>query len=124
MSKLSLNGQSRLIKAMQSDSLSVSECHKLVEKLYAEENQVEMFTETKLSKRELDARQKFNTAFDRACKAFQEIDSLEANYPGITAQSISDKLDITVEKVNLLYKLVGKFRSSLEYRRVSSLVGV
>lgn len=124
LSKLSLNGQARVIRIIQGDKLSVAECRKLIEKIYCEENQVEMFAETKLSPKEAEARKKFDTAFERACKAFQEINDLELDNPGMTAQAIADKLDITQEKVDMLYKLVGKFRESLEYRRVSALLGV
>jgi ParB family transcriptional regulator, chromosome partitioning protein len=122
MSKLSLNGQAKALRVMQTTKLTASECYKLIDKIWGEENQTDMFPGTKLGATETEARKKFETAFERACKAFQEISDLEEDNPGITAQAIADKLDITQEKVEMLYQLVGKFRKSLEYRRISQLV--
>jgi len=121
-SKLSDDGQLRSLRVMQQNKLSVSECRGLCEKIQAEENQIEMFAEEpKLSDKEIEARHKVETALDRACQAFTEINKLEYDNPGITAQAIAEKLDITQEKIEMLYKLVGQFKSSLQNRRMASL---
>ncbi|MCJ7633675.1 ParB/RepB/Spo0J family partition protein [Candidatus Bathyarchaeota archaeon] len=122
LSKLTNTGQSQGLRMMQSNKLSVAECQKLTEVIYAQENQVEMFPEEpKLDKKEQEARVKVQTALDRACQAFQEINKIELDNPGITAQAIADRLDITQEKVEMLYKLVGQFKSNLQIRRVKAL---
>jgi len=49
------------------------------------------------------------------------INKMETDNPGISAQAISEKLDITQEKVDLLYKLVGQFKKNLRQQRVAAL---
>jgi len=121
-SKLSDNGQLRTLRMMQQNKLSVSECRNLCEKVFTEESQTEMFIEEpKLSDKEIETRRRVESALDRACQAFNEVNKLELDNPGITAQAIAEKLDITQEKVDLLYKLVGQFKSSLQNRRVAAL---
>jgi len=122
VSKLTNNGQMRVLRAMQSTKLSVAECQALSDKVYATENQGAMFTEEpKLTAKELQARTKINGALDKACQALQAINTLEMDNPGISAQAIAEKLDITQEKVDLLYKLVGQFKKNLTQKRVATL---
>jgi ParB family chromosome partitioning protein len=121
-SKLSENGQRKTLNAMQRNKLSVSECRNLCERVYAEENQIELLPDVpKLSDKEIETRIKVQNALERACQAFVEVNKIEADNPGITAQAIVEKLDITQERVDLLYKLVGQFKNSLQNRRVAAL---
>lgn len=122
LSKLSDNGQMTALKAMQSNQLSVAECHKVCEQISAKENQIDMFPEEPvLSAKEIEVREKISNAFKQASLAFQQIANIENDNPGITTQAIADHLDITKEKVEMLQKLVTQFRNSLEYRRVKAL---
>jgi len=107
---------------MQTTKLNVVECQALCEQIYLEENQVDMFTEeSKLTAEEMKARAKIQSALDRACQALQEVNRMEGDNPGISAQAIAEKLDITQEKVDLLYNLVGQFKKNLKQRRVAAL---
>ena len=122
LSKLTENGQLRALRTMQTTKLNVAECQALCEQIYSEENQVEMFTEEpKLTEQEMKARVKIQSALDRACQALQEVNKMEVDNPGISAQAIAEKLDITQEKVDLLYKLVGQFKKNLRQKRVAAL---
>ena len=122
LSKLTENGQLRALRTMQTTKLNVAECQALCEQIYLEENQVDMFTEEpKLTDEEMKARAKIQSALDRACQALQEVNKMEADNPGISAQAIAEKLDITQEKVDLLYNLVGQFKKNLKQRRVAAL---
>ncbi len=122
MSKLTGNGQMDALRIMQSNKLNVSESRKVCDQIYAKENQPEMFPEVQpLSAKEVQVRERISSAFERACRAFEEINKVEDDNPGITAQAVIDKLDITQEKVTMLYNLVGQFKRSLEYRRVKAL---
>ena len=58
---------------------------------------------------------------ERACQALQEINKMEVDNPGISAQAIAEKLDITQEKIDLLYTLVGRFKKNLRQKRVAAL---
>jgi len=122
LSKLTENGQLRALRTMQATRLNVAECQALCEQIYSEENQVEMFAEEpKLTDEEMKARAKIQSALDRACQALQEVNKMEVDNPGISAQAIAEKLDITQEKVDLLYKLVGQFKKNLRQKRVAAL---
>jgi len=122
LSKLTENGQLRALRTMQTTKLNVAECQALCEQIYLEENQVDMFTdEPKLTEQEMKARTKIQSALDRACLALQEVNRMEGDNPGISAQAIAEKLDITQEKVDLLYNLVGQFKKNLKQRRVAAL---
>ena len=122
LSKLTENGQLRALRMMQMTKLNVAECQALCEKIYSEENQGEMFAEEpKLTEEEKKVRAKIQSAMERACQALQEINKMEVDNPGISAQAIAEKLDITQEKVDLLYTLVGRFKKNLRQKRVAAL---
>ncbi|MFC1929738.1 ParB/RepB/Spo0J family partition protein [Chloroflexota bacterium] len=122
LSKLTENGQLRALRTMQTTKLNVAECQALCEQIYSEENQADMFTEEpKLTSEEMKARAKIQSALDRTCQALQEVNKMEADNPGISAQAIAEKLDITQEKVDLLYNLVGQFKKNLRQKRVAAL---
>jgi len=122
LSKLTDNGQLRALRSMQTTKLNVAECQALCEQIYSEENQADMFTEEpKLTEQEMKVRIKIQSALDRACHALQEVNKMEVDNPGISAQAIAEKLDITQEKVDLLYKLVGQFKKNLRQKRVAAL---
>ena len=122
MSKLTENGQAQALRLMNTTQLSVSECQSLSQRIYAEENQQDMFPdEPTLDDKEIQVRAKIQHAMERACQALQEINNIEMENPGISAQAIAEKLDVTQENVDLLYKMVGQFKKSLQNKRVAAL---
>ena len=122
LGRLSHNSQARALRIMQLNQLSVNECIHLCERLFAEESQGDMLGDVpKLSARAMKARKKVEAAFQRACQAFDEIDRLEKDNPGITAEAIAERLDITKEKVTLLQRLIRRFADSLDRQRVTAL---
>lgn len=122
MSKLTENGQATALRMMHSTQLNVSECQSLSQRIYAEENQQDMFPdEPTLDDKEIQVRAKIQHAMERACQALREIQNIEMDNPGISAQAIAEKLDITQENVDMLYKMVGQFKKSLQNKRVAAL---
>jgi len=89
-----------------------------VERIYAEENAIDMFPEAKLSPEELKARAKVESAIDKACRALTEVADIENENPGITASAIAERLDITKEKLDMMTQAVTKIRRGLEAKRV------
>jgi ParB family chromosome partitioning protein len=123
LGRLSQNGQMKALRVLNGNQLTVAESQAVCRKIAGEENQGDMLSAIpKLTPREIEARKKADSALERACHAFQEIAKLEEDNPGITAGAIAEKLDITEEKVDMLYELVGKFKKSLQNRRVAALV--
>ncbi len=126
LSKLSENGQMQALRTFQSSKLDVAECRAVCQKIEAVESQPEIFSIVelevpRLTEEEVKVRGKIQNAIGRACQAMQEINNLELDSPGISAQAIAEKLDITQEKIDMLYKLVGQFQKNLRQRRVAAL---
>lgn len=121
LGKLSFNGQARALNVMVANAMSVPECQRLCDRIYAEENALDMFPEAKLSKEEMEARAKVQSAIDKACNALNQVAELEQKSPGITASAIAERLDITKEKLELMAGAVTKIRRALENQRVAVL---
>jgi len=121
LGKLTPNGQLKALGIMTSNQLSVQQCQQLCEKVYSEENQTELFPESKLSNEEMATRLKTKNAIERACKALEEINELERTSPGITAASMLERLDITKGQLSLMGKLINKLMRSLDSQRVRAL---
>ena len=121
LGKLSHNGQTRALNTMVSNKMNVAECQKLCERIYAEENAIDMFPEAKLSSEEIKAREKVESAIDKACKALSEVADTENENPGITAMAIAERLDITKEKLDMMSQAVLKIRRGLEAKRVGAV---
>jgi ParB/RepB/Spo0J family partition protein len=121
LGKLSFNGQARALNVMVANAMNVAECQRLCEKIYTEENALDMFPEAKLSKEEIEARTKVQSAIDKACNALNQVAELEQKNPGITATAIAERLDITKEKLDLMANAVTKIRRALENQRVAAL---
>ena len=122
MSKLTENGQAQALRIMNTEQLSVAESQAVSQRIFAEENQREMFPEElKLDDKTIEVRRKIQHAMERACQALREISNIEMDNPGISAQAIAEKLDITQENVDMLYKMVGQFKRSLQNKRVAAL---
>lgn len=118
LGKLSFNGQTRALNTMVANAMNVAECQKLCEKIYGDENEIDMFPEAKLSEEEMQARRAVQSAIDKACTALNQVADIERKSPGITASAIAERLDITKEKLDLMAGAVTKIRRALEAKRV------
>lgn len=118
LGKLSENGQTRALNTMVANDMNVAECQKLCEKIYGQENEIDMFPEAKLTEEEIKARSAVQSAIDKACTALNQVAAIEQRNPGITASAIAERLDITKEKLDLMAKAVTKIRRALEAKRV------
>ena len=121
LGKLSANGQNRVVNIMVANAMNVAECQRLCDRVYAEENALDMFPDVKLTTEEIEARTKVQAAIDKACVALNQVADLELKNPGITAQAIAEKLEITKEKLDLMNGAVTKIRRALENQRVVQL---
>jgi ParB family chromosome partitioning protein len=122
LSKLTDNGQLQALRTMQSTKLNVSECQQLSQRIFAHENQDDMFAdEPKLDDKTIQVRSKIQGAMQRASQALQEIQNIELDNPGISAQAIAERLDITQENIDMLQKMLAQFKRSLEQKRVAAL---
>lgn len=121
LGKLSFNGQTRALNTMVANAMNVSECQRLCDKIYAEENAIDMFPEAKLSEEEIKARISIHGAIDKACAALTQVAELETKNPGITTSAIAERLDITKEKLDMMNGAITRIRRALENQRVAQL---
>jgi len=123
LGRLTHNGQGRALRMMQEAKLNPSECVQLCQKIWAEENQVDMFPETKLSPEEIEARHKVKSAIDKACAAIAEVNEIEKENPGVTASAIATELETTEEKVKQLMTGLRILEKNLTQRKVALIMG-
>ena len=114
LTKLSHQGQLRFLREIQGKRLSPQEQIGLVEALEAEEKQIEMFPETKLSEEERGAVQGFEAVLDRALQAAAKLERLEE---GTLGAALSTELDVASEKVRLLINYLKSIRGSIQRHR-------
>jgi len=123
LGKLSINGQNRAMRGLQANKLSAQEQAQLCQHIWAEENQIEMFADTKLSPEQMASRRKARTALDRARDALAELQRLEEADPGTLSGAVAEKLELTITHVDGLITGFRKIRKSLGQRKVSMIGG-
>ena len=123
LGKLSVNGQNQAIRRLNGNHLTHQEQMQLCQLIYAQENNLEMFTETKLSPEQVASRKKARTALSRACQAVAELQRLENENPGTLSGAVAEKLEITGRQVDNLLAGLRKIRRSLGQRKVAMIGG-
>lgn len=121
MAKLSVNGQNRALRTLNTERLSTDESVAYISRIWAEENQIEMFTEAKLSEDEIKARKKAKSAIEKACQALTELGQIEKESPGILASSLASEIEVTNEKLDHLMNGIKTLKKSLTNKRVAML---
>jgi ParB/RepB/Spo0J family partition protein len=117
LTKLSHGGQLRFLRAVQGKRLTPQEQIGLIEALEAEENQTEMFPETKLSEAQRQAVQGFEAVLDRALQAAAKLEKLEERAPGTLTAALSTELDVASEKLRLLINHLRNVRQTVQRER-------
>lgn len=121
LAKLTVNGQNRALRVLNSERLSTSEAVAYIQKIWMEENEVDMFPEAKLSDDEIKARGKAKSAIEKACQALAELGQIEKEDPGILASSLASEIDVTQEKLTQLMNGIRTLKKSLDNKRVAML---
>ena len=121
LSKLNFNNQAKALRVMTSTKLSVMEMQLLCKQIYMEETQTQAFAEEQLTKKEYDARSKFEKALERACDGLNDLFKMEQDNPGLLRTALADKIDITEEKLIGLEKSIDRIRRCLSTQRVAML---
>lgn len=121
LAKLTVNGQNRALRVLNSERLSTSEAVAYIRKIWMEENEVDMFPEAKLSDDEIKARGKAKSAIEKACQALAELGQIEKEDPGILASSLASEIDVTQEKLTQLMNGIRTLKKSLDNKRVAML---
>ena len=121
LSRLSHNGQARALRAIQLNGLGTKEAEALCERLRCEEQQVEMFPETRLSPDQVRTVQDFSKAFQQICATLGRIHRMQEEQPEKLAQALRAEGVRMEAQVNEAIRGLNRVRMALESARVSDL---
>ena len=121
MSKLSPNGQLRVMRAISSEDLNATEVNKLCHQILAEERQMEMFLETRVTEGHMRAVRTFGDAFTRISVTLGRLQKMEENQPGLLAEALATESVLVESKVDEAFRGLGKIKSVLQDVRMRQL---
>ena len=117
LARLSPNGQMRALRKLTSEDMPLEQAVAICDAIYAEENQMEMFPETKLTEKQMEVARKFRSAFEKAVKALEELQEVENKNPGALGEVLATEIDAAEEKVKLLIKHLEWLLKALRRKR-------
>lgn len=117
LSKLSANGQARFLREVNQRPMTVQEQIGLVNAIWADENQVEMFPEVKLTEEQVEAARSFQAVLDKAISAAIKLERLEGEKPGTVGTAMATQLDMSVQKIGNLVGRLNAIQRGLQRRQ-------
>lgn len=121
MSKLSHNGQGRVLRAIASEELDSKELNKLCHRILAEENQTEMFPETQVTEEEKRTIKTFGEAFGQICRTLERLQRMEDRQPGLMARALSTESHLVESQVVHCIRGLAKVKKALMLDRIGKL---
>ena len=124
MSKLSPNGQSRVLRAIATEGLNATEVNKLCHRVYAEENQSDMMPETQISEEHRQAVRTFGEAFSRISSTLNRLHRLEEQTPGLLEEALATESVLVESQVDEAIRGLSRIKSVLQDVRMRQLAQV
>lgn len=121
LSKLSPSNQSRAIRKVVNEGLGYFEVNKLCQVLYAEEMQIDMFPETKLSETQARAVKTFTAGFLQICSVLNRIERMNEENPNGLAEAFLAEGATMEAQINASIKGLTRVKSILERARMQLL---
>ena len=121
LSKLSADGQTRVVHAIRTHNLNANAVTKLCAQVSAEENQVEMFPAVTLSAEERQAAQTFGSAFERICTVLTSVERMRQEQPEVLLRALEAEAGVIEERLTLTIRGLNGVRSLLEQGRMNRL---
>jgi len=114
LARLSINGQARALHVWQEKGLGDDGVRGLTDAIYNEENQTDMFPETKISPKQQEAVSAYHRALELAAKAAVQLDQLDRE---TVVAGLATQMATATEYLDILIKnLVGMRRSLTAHR--------
>ena len=114
LARLSLNGQAKALYIWQEKGLTDDGVRGLTDAIYNEENQTDMFPETKLSEKDREAVSAYHRAIEMAARAVRELEGLDrVAIVGALAPHIgvvSEHLDVLIKNLISLRRTVTAYK--------------
>lgn len=124
LSKLSTNGQGQALRIMSKETLSTTEMELLSQRIYGQENQIEMFTEFKLTTEQQRVVRTFGDVFQQIALQLSRLQEMEYKQPGLMAQSLAAESSLVETQVEETLKGLYWVKKALQTSRVRALAGV
>ena len=124
LSKLSHNGQGRALRVVTSDHLSYNEVLALCQRIFAEENQIEMFPETRATEAQKRVMETFGESFRRIAAVLSTLQKMEDDNPGLLAESLATQAGLVEAEVDETLKALYRIKKALQANRMHQLAEV
>ena len=124
MSKLSPDGQGRVLRVITSEKLNTDEVTQFCRHVLAEESQAEMFPETKLSREQIRAMQTFGQAFAQIGRTLARIQRMEEGQPGLLQKAFEAEAVVVEAQVDVSIQQLSRIKRALRDVRIRNLVEV
>ena len=121
LSKLSYDGQNRALRAINSEKLTYNEVLGLCAKIHAEENQLDMFPETKLTAEQQRAARTFGDAFHRISSVLLKLHRMEEESPGLLAKALAAESGPVEVQLSEAIKGLNRVRKAIQTQRVQEM---
>ena len=118
LSKLSHNGQGRAVRSISDAKLTYNEALALCQKIFAEENQIDMFPEVKLSQEQQRAVQTFGEAFKKVGELLVKLQRMEEDHPGQLAKALTAEAGLIEAQVDAAVKGLYRVKKVLQVSRM------
>ncbi len=100
IARLTANGQARILRVLGLKKLDSNAIRALSEQIWAEENQAEMFAETKLSSDQIQAVRTFGRAFEDIATLLTRIEKMHEKNPASVRQAFAAESGLAEAKIS------------------------
>ena len=122
LSKLSLEGQNRVLKTIGEKKMHWGEVTRLIKSVFQEEQQIEMFPELpKLTVEQKRVAKTFGTAFGKIVETLDKLHRMEDKNPGQLAEALAAEAEVIEKKITYAIKGLNRVQTVLEASRMRRL---
>ena len=122
LSSLSHDGQGRVMRAINTERLTYNEVLALCGKVYAEEHQLDMFPETKLTAEQHRAARTFGEAFHRISSVLLKLHRMEEESPGLLAKALAAESGPVEVQLSEAIKGLQRVKRVIQTHRIRGLI--
>ena len=124
MAKLTPDGQGRALRALTSQKLNAHETIAVCLRIGSEENQAEMFVETKLTVEQTRTVHTFKDAFRQLSTLLTQLQEMESEQAGAIAQALAAEANLVEAQLDQTVLAIWRIKKALQVNRVQQLVEV
>ena len=122
MSKLTPDGQLRVLRAMNMNKMDTAQVTMLCDRIWSEENQSEMFPETRITAEQVRAVRNFSTAFENIGAELSRIQRMYDDNPQALQQAFAAEAATLDAKIGAAISGLNKVRKMVSWNVVNEMV--